>query len=128
MPEHDFQGIHPWSVGRVQGGPSTKYPHCLRDTNSIEERHPVWIVAANQCLNFQKNMIKSLSWFVAFSTILMGVRTLKFPMALKWPKTSPSQILLRVQKIPIKKSAMERILNSLLLTLAYVAIYTNKIT
>ena len=58
----------------------------------------------------------------------MGVRTLKFYMALKWPKTSPSQSLLRVQKTLMKKSAMERILNSLLLTLAYVAIYTNKIT
>ena len=32
-----------------------------------------WIVAANQCLNSQKNnMVKSLSWFVAFSRILMG--------------------------------------------------------
>ena len=128
MPEQDFHSIHPWSVGRVQGGPSTKYPHCLTDTNSIEERHPVWIVAANQCLNFQTNMIKSLSWFVAFSTILMGVRTLKFHMALKRQKTSPSQILLRLQKTLMKKSAMERILNSLLLTLVFVAIYTNKIT
>ena len=54
---------------------------------------------------------------------LDGVRTLKFHMALKWPKTSPSQSLLRVQKTPMK-----RILNSLLLTLAYVAIHTNKIT
>ena len=49
-------------------------------------------------------------------------------MALKRQKTSTSQILLQVQKTLMKKSAMERILNSLLLTLAYVAIYTNKIT
>ena len=51
-----------------------------------------------------------------------------FPIALKRQKTSRSQILLRLQKTLMKKSAMERILNSLLLTPAFVAIYTNKTT
>ena len=33
MPEQAFQGIHPWSVRRIHGGPSVKHPHCFTDIN-----------------------------------------------------------------------------------------------